>query len=463
MNGKELLDKMSEVDPKLIEDADKKPRKKRALFIGAASGMATVAAALAIAAVISRGPIEKPAVATSSDAVSDVSGTSEPSVSSTPTSDPDTSVPDNGSILTPEPVESGAFDEYSSLSLITSKNYVSGGMGGGNLYTTGLFTRLTNRADIDPELHSPWSVDAELKTMPVYLSKSIDPDLERMRERVKAVAAMLGVAEDELTIREEFGHLLEGSFEDLRKYMEDDGIPEDEIEREINRLRCSMNANGSVGGDASELRIYMYTNDQITVYFNEPYVELPDGCSLKLEATADEYRAAVEYLAEKYKNLLGYEKPTIIRDGVRENDFVVCEGAGDLETQIINYWMNRADFVAAWEAPGDKMHMMRLDSMGNLEKLGDYPIYTPQQALYVLSSDDIPEECRLPANAEVVKADLVYSNYPGYTAVIPYYEFYVKSSRVPADENDTGYDLYRIPAVPEQFIDVEIEDYGARA
>ena len=109
------------------------------------------------------------------------------------------------------------------------------------------------------------------------------------------------------------------------------------------------------------------------------------------------------------------------------------------------------------------MHILRINSMDNLEKLGDYPIYTAQQALWVLSSDSVPEEVRIPKDAKIVKVELEYSNLSGLTAVIPYYEFVVETDEISEYTGETEYAYYRMPAVPEQFLDMEIEDYGARA
>ncbi|MDE6732684.1 MAG: hypothetical protein K2J77_07395, partial [Oscillospiraceae bacterium] len=107
--------------------------------------------------------------------------------------------------------------------------------------------------------------------------------------------------------------------------------------------------------------------------------------------------------------------------------------------------------------------MLRVHTLDNLEKLGDYPIYTAQQALWVMQSDRVPKEVRIPEGAEVVKVELEYDNRVGYTAVIPYYNFVVKSDEIDEYSGDLIYRHYRIPAVPEQFLDMTIEDYGVRA
>lgn len=485
MNGNELLEKMSEVDPKLIEDADKiaeqQPRKKRALFIGITSGMATVAAALAIAAAIGTNSIHKPSVdnnasAGSVDGLPSVNAGGMQGTDSTDkaASDPEgaTASAEGGNIetsvtnapedlgLKPQPVDNDAFSQYGgSLPKITNKDYGVRGMGDSNANT---MKRETSLLPSELEIRSPWSIDAQLKTLPVYLSNSTTPDVDKMKEHVKSAAAALGIAESELEITDDsmkiLGHDSLGSY---RKTMEDQGVPEDEIERELERVSRYMGASISVTGKANGITLNLYTDYSMKVSFDEPYVALPNGCGLGENATENDKRAATEYLAEKYKTLLGYEKAEIARYGEYTCDFRVYEAAGDLTAQIVNYSLKNARFIGH-EDPA-KMDTLWVLSTGNLEKLGDYPIYTPQQALWVLSSDSTPEENRLPADAEIVKADIVYKNLQGYTAVLPYYEFYVKSDREPLNEGETEYDVYTIAAVPEQFIDMEVGDYGARA
>lgn len=489
MNGNDLLEKMSEVDPKLIEDADKiteeqQPRKKRALFIGITSGMATVAAALAIVAVIGTNSSHKPSVdyttsgydSSGTDGLPSVNAGGMQGTDSTDkaASDPEgaTASTEGGNIetsvtnapedlgLKPQPVDNDAFSQYGgSLPKITNKDYGIRGMGGLSANTT---KRETSLLPSELEIRSPWSIDAQLKTLPVYLSNSTTPDVDKMKEHVKSAAAALGIAESELEITDTSAKIFGGSLESYRKTMEDQGVPEDEIERELERVSRYMGSSISIIGKANGITLNLYTDYSMKVSFDEPYVALPNGCSLGENATENEKRAATEYLAEKYKTLLGYENAKIARYGEYTCDFRVFEAAGDLTAQIVNYSLKNARFCGAFEDP-TKMDTLWVLSTGNLEKLGDYPIYTPQQALWVLSSDSTPEESRLPADAEIVKVDIVYNNRQGYTAVLPYYEFYVKSDREPLNEGETEYDIYTIAAVPEQFIDMEIGDFGVRA
>lgn len=478
MNGKELLDKMSDVDPKLIEGAEtqaEKPKSKRALFIGLSSGMAAVAAALAIiiginassartGSVDNHAPVDSltslPATnagtATESNSVDKgVSGNaSEPTSIEAHASD--------GLDIKPEAVVDEAFAEYENLPKVSNKDF--GVRGGGNWITqVGLYKVIELGEPVELESHSPWSIDAELTTLPVYLSNSTTPDVDKIRERVINTAAILGIPEDELEIKNR-GLNGVGDLGSYREILEQQGLSEEEIEAELERVSRYSGAQSSIEGKSSNVTICCYTAGELVLWFKEPCPGLPDGCSLDKDATPEEMIAAAEYIAEEYKELLGFKNPKIARyyDGIDEYNYYVYEGEGDLEAQIINYRLNYASFVQDFETP-NSLGILRRQTMDNLEKLGDYPVYTAQQALWVMSSDRVPEEVRIPEGAEIVKVELEYENYVGYTAVIPYYEFVVKTDEIDDYSGELIYRHYKIPAVPEQFLDMDIADYGVRA
>lgn len=473
MNGKELLDKMSEVDPKLIEGAEKpaeKPKSKRALFIGLSSGMAAVAAALAIVIGINASNASRISVNNNSlvDGIESLpftnggSGNEENSA--------DKGAIDNASVsstlgmqspesvnITPEAVIDDAFAGFDDLPMISNQNYGLNGFGNGPT-GSGVYSVYEGKEPNTLKTFSPWSLDAELSTLPVYLSNSTTPDVDKMRERVINAAAILGIPENELELKEDSGRIL-GTFDELREYMEKEGYPQEEIDREVNRLTRSTGAQTQIRGEASFVTIYCNTAGELELWYKEPYPIFPDGCSLDGDATPDERKAAAEYIAEEYKKLLGFKSPKIARyNGILEYNYYVYEGEGDLEAQIINYWLNHTSFTGE-----NGLHILRLETLDNLEKLGDYPVYTAQEALWVMQSDRVPEEVRMPKDAEVVKVELEYSNMTGYTAVIPYYEFTVKTDEISEYSGELIYRQYKIPAVPEQFLDMTIEDYGVRA
>lgn len=457
MNGKDLLDKMSDVDPKLITDAEKKPKNKRKLFIGISSGMATVAAAAVLAVAIGRNPVVTPPVVETSNTNSGTVSDTNSAVNSNPGTNsgvnsgdqPITSTPTQPVIKDPPVID---FSEYEHLPVISSGDYGVRGWGSG-------VSRNNSVTRSELEIHSPWS-GMELKTMPVYKSTSTEADMKEIREYVKKAAAALGISENELELREPAGDV-DSQLKSLRKMMEDAGASEEEIERELDKRRRQMLGMAGVEGKADGISFDIMTNYRMQVSFDTP-IKLPDGCKLGRDATDSENRAATEYLAEKFKELLGYEKPVISKNSERPDYYCVYEGAGEIEDQIFNYSTKYVIFYASPEDP-TAMSFMWIDSNKNCVKLDDYPIYTAEQAMEILKSNKYGDDERMPSDAKILKTDLYYNNEPGYTVVLPYYEFYVEADGTPDTGGDLVCDVYKICAVPDQFVDVQNADYGARA
>lgn len=443
-NGNKLLDKISDLDPKLISDAEKKPRAaKRRLFIGITSGMATAAAAAVIAVAAAHNPLPTaPVVSTSAPVISD--SVSDPVSNSGSTID-SSDIPGNPATLPQDPPKLD-FSKYKDLPKIMDRN-TEGGQGGGR-------TSYLNHSDL--EERGPWN-GKELETMPVFMSHSteLDPDLDRMYARVREAAAALGLPADSLEITDNYQDLTE-SIETQRKMAEEAGATKEEIEEVINRMirgsMASVNAQTYVNG----IRISVDTAYRTYIYFEEEPIKLPDEYNFSKDATAEEKAAALSYLSDKYKDLIKFSKPAA---GDGSYGFSIYDADCDLTQQIINYGINDVRF----DISEGKLSDIDISSDGACEKLADYPILTAAQAEAILKSNKYDDNTRMPANAKILKTDMVYKNGAGYTAVMPYYEFYVESAEEPYGEYDTVCDVYTIPAVPEEFIDMETEDYGAHA
>lgn len=427
MNGNKLLDKISDLDPKLIEGAEKKThRSKRGLFVGLTSGMATVAAAAVIAVTAANARVQQPPVDITSYPV--VSGSN---IGSTSTQDPP--VIDN----TPKDPPALDFSKYKDLPKISSNNFGVGGLGGGML------DQLTFS---EFETVSPWK-GAELETMPVYMSSSTDADLDQMCAYIKRAATAMGISEGEL----EFNYRdfpVDGWGRQLRKSMEDAGVSEEEIKKELERIRRISMGNASIEARADGITFCLDTSFTLDIIFDQP-IELPDGYGF-----TDGAIKIFDYLAEQYSGLIEYGKPT----PGGSYKFSVYDSDGDITQQTVNYWTNYVEFL---DEQG-KLDDIRINSLAGCEKLADYPILTPDQAVEILQSNKYNDEERMSADAKILKTDIVYSNGRGATSVIPYYKFYVET-----DEDPGSYDLackvYTIPAVPEEFIDMETENYGVSA
>ncbi len=459
MNGKDLLNKMSDVDPKLIEDADKTPRHSRKWFVGITTGAATVAAAALIAVTIGNSTAQKPPVVDTSDPTSSAPVTSD-IVSSGNTQEP--SVVD----LTPKDPPKLDFSKYKDLPKIAYSGVPNQGMGGGIFIgeKDGVKVEKETLNYSELEKGSPWK-GAELETMPVYMSHStdLDLDLDKMYALARKAAAALGIPEDSLKFTDTY-ETMEETLERHRQMARDHGATEEEIDEMIKTIIRGVMSQTYVEAENEDVTITVFSSFSTFVTFNGETgsIKLPDGYNFTPSATDEELAALVDYFADKYKGILNYSKPMLGK--VNSSDriyFYIYDSEGDLPQQIVNYWINSTCFEEHWENTGELSRFI-VGTDDNCEKLGDYPILTPEQAEAILKSNKFDDKMRMPADAKILKTDMVYQNVSGSTGIIPYYEFYVETDEDPGNA-DVVCLVYTMPAVPEEFIDMDTGDYGAHA
>ena len=459
MNGKNLLDKISEIDPKLIADAEKTPRRKSRLYIGLSSGAAAVAAAALIAVTAGHKPVQEPPVTGTSDSGSAISASSEV-IDSGASSAQEPTVADK----TPKEPPVLDFSKYKDLPKISYSDNSVSGFGGGVLIgeKDGVVVLQENVNYSELEQLSPWK-GAELETMPVYMSHSTDlnGNLDKMYARAHEVAAALGIPEDSLKITDNYQDMTE-VIERHRQLGKEHGATDEEIEELINQItRSSMS---QVRVEAENEDICISVNPALHAYINfkgaTGSIKLPDGYNFTESATDEEIAALVDYFSDKYKTVLNYSKPTLGRVNPYDGIYIYDSDC-DLTQQIVNYWINSACFGEHYKNSGELSTIWSFTD-DNCEKLGDYPVLTAEQAEAILKSTKFDDDMRMPADAKILKTDMVYKNPAGCTAVMPYYEFYVETDDEPF-EADIVCNVYTIPAVPEEFIDMETKDYGVRA
>lgn len=448
-NGNKLLDKISDLDPELITDADKTPRRRSKLLIGITSGMATVAAAAMIAVAANKLPTKVPPVVDTSDPISSSdTGSSDTVDSNSGSGSGSNSQSDQPVISDPanDPPKLD-FSKYKDLPKISTGDYNISGMG-----------KAPTTYDVrsrELEVSSPWK-NAELETMPVYMSSSTElSNIEKMYARAKEIAAALGIPENELTITDNYQDMT-SAIEYQRKAGKEAGDSDEEIEEVIRNMIRAVMGMTFVDAQADGVSIQLDGACKATISFDEP-AELPEGCRLSINATAEEEAAALNWLADKYKALTGYSKPAA--GYARGIGSYIYESDGEPSGQIVNYWINKTTF----EVDEDTGELeITVFSDYTLEKLADYPILTAAQAETILKSNKYDAENRMSADAKIVKTELVYDNHAAVTAVIPYYEFYVQTDETPKSDGLVC-KVYTIPAVPEEFIDMETRDYGVWA
>lgn len=330
-------------------------------------------------------------------------------------------------------------DDYSMLPKIALGDYHTEAKGG-NTGRTGLISK-----DAEPPV---WNESMDLKTMPVYMSESTEPNHEKMLNYIKNAAAALGISENELVINDNYDRIKENEEDNLALFEPTEKHPTfDPIHRMIWQqyyIRAKTN----------DIELLLYSNYRLLITFEKP-IELPAEYNFSEDATKAEHSEALRYLAERFKALTGYD------DYTEEGKYLhICEAAVSDELKIVNRYLN----LTCFDVVDGKLVAMLIHSSAGCNKLEDYPIITAEEAEKLLKADSVEEELRMPEDAEILRIELRYENLTGYTAIIPYYDFYVRSDETDLSDETIVCDFYRISAVPSSFFDgTETGDYGTRA
>ena len=317
---------------------------------------------------------------------------------------------------------------------------------------------------------NPWREDCGITTLPVYRNGSYDPSgagvplglsEEEMQERLDRAAGSLGVEVKE-TVREH---------DPLYK---DDGTKEDVL----TRLVASLDREG--------WELTSYADGEIRFDFRldaEEEPSLPDAClRSSSEISREEVEEITDFLVQRFSGLLNFQEPvqTIYsdRDIYHEMQYSsgAYEGAGSLEEQILNAAFRSAAISLSsdtfTENPSEVSGLFWIrDWLITAEKLGDYPLITPEEAEEKLLEGkyltSVPYE--LPGKDSVSAVELVYRSGPLEEYFLPYYRFYVditacepetQVSDSELQENGLQrceeplilYGAYYVPALPEKYL-----------
>ena len=166
------------------------------------------------------------------------------------------------------------------------------------------------------------------------------------------------------------------------------------------------------------------------------------------------------YLADRFSALLSFSepRPAAFSDysfsGEPHQTYYAYDGAGTLTEQLLRFNFERVRFSP--DADGGLWIIRIPGGLSNAEKLGDYPVIAPEEALRLLIAGNyftsVPEE--MPGAGYVAKTELVYR---AEGTIVPYYRFWVElpgqrqiSDQMP--ENLKTYGAYYVPAVEGQYI-----------
>lgn len=464
MNGNDFLNAMTDVDDKHIIESEKKPVKRRGLFIGAMSAAAAVVIAVTAVSVNirlgRRSNIDDPTSVigntNSSNSIIDnqlVAGGATDSnadpVNNTPGSVSVNREPQNDIVFPTAPT----FPETSGELPKLTPRYDSSGSGMGGY---------AGSDEPETDIGNTWSAETNFQTLPVYNNISENPDREFMMETLKCVAETFGYDFSEMEIEEEFW--LEESERSLRETYEGYGAPEEEIQRMI-FISKQLIRGGTIRARIFS-EVYLTINSRYEVEISWNNVKSPESDMLGFPLP-DEYRLsrftdeemdkAGRYMLETYSNMFGIKNPVLNSNPTYENCVEYYEGGMDKE-EFVNYHLNRVQFC--FDKSGETIHIIRFSVPNGREKVGDYPIISIDEAkeqLYnnryfkVLGTVDHDFN----GTESIGAVELMYLDRLGHMYTMPYYHFEVGLTAEQSgfgDSGETRYFEYYVPAIADEYL-----------
>ncbi len=301
---------------------------------------------------------------------------------------------------------------------------------------------------------SPWREDMVFETMPVFKNGAYDPthagiprglDEAEITRRLENAAAALGVEILETSVEREIQE--KGSAEGCG------AVVSIGARTEIGTIRAY--ANGEVGYD-------LWSNYPWNLEHGLEPVELPEQYSFTHhDTTREQALEALRYLTETYAELLDFEEPAFIVSGDYNiygeygRDYDVYDASGDDLQDLLNYSFCRTSFCPDDEGrfSGIWLH----DDLSVLEKIGDYPIISIDEARERLVAGQyqtsVPYE--LPGEEYIAKVELMYRSSPLEELSLPYYRFYVELPEMESVGGELGlkhFGAYYVPAIESEYI-----------
>ncbi len=301
---------------------------------------------------------------------------------------------------------------------------------------------------------NPWSIDANLKTLPVFKNTAVaDPggDFDggltgdEMMEKAKEAAKALGFTVNKVYTRP--------SEEDIESYKKS-------YEKKTGKAEIGTDFNGkpiySVDdpyiaiAECDEGQISVEPNGTVSIAsdFNIPY-----EYNFSETATPEQTQKTLSYLIDKFSDLIDMKKPiqNVISDysidGVKYTQYYVFEGKGNLTDRILGYNFNTVSFLN----DGSKLVGIRCEDTNLSEKIGDYPIITVDEAKSLLFSGHYNSVAEyIPKDESCIeKVELVYSTHSYNDVFMPFYKYIIETR----DDNGLKtFDCYYVPAVEWEYI-----------
>lgn len=224
------------------------------------------------------------------------------------------------------------------------------------------------------------------------------------------------------------------------------GIPDDFVDR--------IEAN--FGNNTIEIQ----SNGSVVVTYNGfAGEELPEDISFTYTETSegDAYRA-ISYICQNYCDFLDKGNTTFVTsgdyafNGEFSRNYRIYDFSGDEISDMLNFSFNEVQL-----APNDegKLMLIRInDKLSCAEKIGDYPIISPEEAKDMLLDGGylttVPYE--MPGKKYIAKAELIYRSGIGENIWMPYYRFFVELPEMAQENGLKNFGAYYVPAIEAKYI-----------
>lgn len=280
-------------------------------------------------------------------------------------------------------------------------------------------------------------------TMPVYRNTSwlSRPDLDAMEARLWEVAALFGVTEGE-TVRTD-NTPPDEELEQIIKGIEEKGFPVSD-----------QMFSGSVKLEADGLSFYAAKSGAVRVTIEPGTLTYGDELS--------DPDAAAQSLLASMSDRLGLQDPEAVVTGgnrdIYDNVKYEILFAEHAETAAQRAEERSLNTVGFGYFPKEESESVTIwyNAYDRSEKLGDYPIITPDEALALLESGNcittVPGS--LPSADDVRVVELVYRA-PDEEVYQPYYRFWaeVEPEELVQREGALTLGAYYVPAVESQYLE----------
>ncbi len=281
---------------------------------------------------------------------------------------------------------------------------------------------------------SPWTAGMELETMPVFKNAAFDPSLagepcglseRQMKKRLKKAAEALGLEIYETETETSYS-----------------GNGVTYITARTDKGQLEARADGTVLWDADR-------DGYEGVPLPEEYA-FPES-----EGTLQRERERIVYLTELYSDFLCFEQPAAALDDYGYLYKSAYDAAGDDVSDILNYSLERASFSIS----EDGAYLTGIcvdDKLCVLEKLGDYPIISVDEAVERLLAGQyqVVTPLEVPGAEYILSVELTYRDSPLEETIMPYYLFRVEL--LPdgdyLHEGERGFGYFYVPAIESEYI-----------